>query len=75
MVARFRVVEVRSADGAPAPPEVAERFARRCCAAGEISSPAVQIIRIRAAATEILELNGSVAKLSWTMACNWFIPT
>jgi hypothetical protein len=43
MVARYRVVEVRSADGAPAPPEVAERFANRRWTKRELEERGVRI--------------------------------
>jgi len=43
MVARYRVVEVRSPDGAPAPPEVAERFADRLWTKRELEERGVRI--------------------------------
>ena len=43
MLPRYRVEAIRSADGAPAPPEVAERFERRLWTLHELEARGVRI--------------------------------
>jgi hypothetical protein len=43
MLAPYRVVEVRSADGAPAPPEIRERFEGRLFTLRELEERGVRI--------------------------------